>query len=289
MKSIKIKSRAKVNITLDVLNKRDDGYHDVKMIMQTIALSDDIYIERIRRGIYLKTNLPYLPTNEKNIAYKAAQLFFKSADIDNVGIRINIYKRIPVAAGLAGGSSNAAAVLIALNKMFKTEYSKEKLIKIGKELGADVPYCIIGGTVLAEGIGNIFTLLPLMPRSIIVLAKPNVRLSTAKVYQSLNCDKIQKRPNTGMVINAIYNQDKEMIAKEMYNVLEEKLANEHKVIGKIKRIMIEDGALGAIMSGSGPTVFGIFNNEIDAYKATKRLSKITRDVFVTHTIANSTF
>ncbi|NLY42779.1 MAG: 4-(cytidine 5'-diphospho)-2-C-methyl-D-erythritol kinase [Clostridiaceae bacterium] len=280
---MEIKSRAKVNITLDVVNKRDDGYHNIRMIMQTIDLYDVLYLEKIAHGIELKTNLPYLPVNKKNIAYKAARLFFDTLGIENEGIRINIKKNIPVSAGLAGGSTNAAAVLVAMNKMYGTGLKTEQLMEMGKKLGADVPYCILGGTALAEGIGDVLTPLPPIPNMLMVLAKPPVSVSTASVYKQLNINTIMARPDTEGVIHAIYNQDVKSIAKGMYNVLEEVTAKRHPVINTIKRIMLDSGALGAIMSGSGPTVFGVFEDKVSARKAVSRLEKVASDIFIVNT------
>jgi len=280
---MEIRARAKINITLDVLNKREDGYHNVKMIMQTINLYDTLYLEKKDKGISVKTNLPYLPVDSRNLAYKAAQLFFETVNMQNGGIKINIRKRIPVAAGLAGGSTDAAAVLIAMNKMYKAGLTTEQLMDIGRKLGADVPYCIIGGTVLAEGVGDVLTLLPPMPSAVVVLAKPPISVSTARIYQSLNVDSISCRPDTEGVIHAIYNKDLNGIAKGMYNVLETVTAKEHKIINRLKNIMLGNGALGSIMSGSGPTVYGIFEHEVTARKAVGKLKNITKDVFVVRT------
>lgn len=283
MNNMEIKARAKINITLDVLNKREDGYHNVKMIMQTVDLYDTLYLEKIDQGIEVKTNLRYLPVDEKNVAYKAAQLFFNTVNIKDTGIKINIHKKIPVAAGLAGGSTDAAAVLIAMNRMFNIGLSTEQLMEMGKQLGADVPYCIMGGTALAEGIGDILTLLPSMPTAIVVLAKPPISVSTAQVYGKLNVQNITTHPDTESVINAIYNQDIIGITKGMYNVLEAVTAKEHRIVNRIKNIMLGSGAYGSIMSGSGPTVFGIFGNEVSARKAVNKLKTIASDIFVVNT------
>lgn len=284
MNKMEIKARAKINLTLDVLNKRPDGYHDVKMIMQTVDLYDVLTLHPNSSGnITIKTNLPYLPVDEKNIAFKAARLFFEKTGLPNRGIHIRIHKNIPVAAGLAGGSTDAAAVLIAMNKMYQTALTTEQLMQMGRELGADVPYCIMGGTALAEGIGDILTRLPSMPVTTVVLAKPPISVSTAYVYGRLVIDNIVTRPDTEGVINAIYNQDVVGIAKRMHNVLEPITAKEHKIVNRIKNIMLGSGALGAIMSGSGPTVFGIFEHEISAQKAVSKLKTIVKDIFVVNT------
>ncbi len=283
MNKMELKARAKINLTLDILNKRADHYHNVKMIMQTVDLYDTLYLQKKNTGVEIETNLPYLPVDQRNLAYKAAKLFYEKTNIYGQGIKIKIEKKIPVSAGLAGGSTDAATVLLAMNKMYKTGLNTEELMELGRQLGADVPYCILGGTVLAEGIGDMLTLLPPMPESIIVLAKPPISVSTEYVYSCVDVDNILIHPDTEGVINAIYNQDVVGIAKRMYNVMEKITAKEHSIIYRIKNIMLGNGALGAIMSGSGPTVFGIFEHEISAQKAVSKLRTMTKDIFVVNT------
>ena len=283
MNKMEIKARAKINLTLDVLSKRPDGYHNVKMIMQTIDLYDTVYVRKGGSGIHVRTNLPYLPVDDKNIAFKAARLFLDTMGIVKDGVEINIQKKIPVAAGLAGGSTDAAAVLIAMNKMFNAGLHTEQLMKMGRQLGADVPYCIMGGTALAEGVGDILTLLPAMPTTIVVLAKPPISVSTEHIYSRLNVDHIVAHPDTEGAINAIYNQDIVGITRRMHNVLEAVTVKEHRIVNRIKNIMLGSGALGAIMSGSGPTVFGIFEHEVSAQKAVNKLRMIVKDIFVLNT------
>lgn len=283
MNKMEIKARAKINLTLDVLSKRPDGYHNVKMIMQTIDLYDTVYVRKGGSGIHVRTNLPYLPVDDKNIAFKAARLFLDTMGIVKDGVEINIQKKIPVAAGLAGGSTDAAAVLIAMNKMFNAGLHTEQLMKMGRQLGADVPYCIMGGTALAEGVGDILTLLPAMPTTIVVLAKPPISVSTEHIYSRLNVDHIVAHPDTEGAINAIYNQDIVGITRRMHNVLEAVTVKEHRIVNRIKNIMLGSGALGAIMSGSGPTVFGIFEHEVSAQKAVNKLRMIVKDIFVVNT------
>ncbi len=283
MNKMEIKARAKINLTLDVLSKRPDGYHNVKMIMQTIDLYDTVYVRKGGSGIHVRTNLPYLPVDDKNIAFKAARLFLDTMGIVKDGVEINIQKKIPVAAGLAGGSTDAAAVLIAMNKMFNAGLHTEQLMKMGRQLGADVPYCIMGGTALAEGVGDILTLLPAMPSTIVVLAKPPISVSTEHIYSRLNVDHIVAHPDTEGAINAIYNQDIVGITRRMHNVLEAVTVKEHRIVNRIKNIMLGSGALGAIMSGSGPTVFGIFEHEVSAQKAVNKLRMIVKDIFVVNT------
>ena len=284
MRKMEIKARAKINLTLDVLRKRPDGYHDVKMVMQTVDLYDVLTLQSNQNGrITVHTNLPYLPTGDKNIAYQAAQMFFEHTTITNKGLHIDISKNIPVAAGLAGGSTDAASVLIALNSMYEIGLSISELIKMGKQLGADVPYCIMGGTALAEGVGEVLTSLPPMPRAVVVLAKPPISVSTEQVYKQLDINKITNRPDTEGAINAIYNGDLMGLTKRMHNVLEAVTAKEHRIINRIKNIMLGSEALSAIMSGSGPTVLGIFEHEICAQKAVTKLRKIVKEVFVVNT------
>lgn len=288
MQQVFIKSRAKINITLDVVGKKPNGYHDLCMIMQTVNLYDMVSIRKMNAsGIKLTTNLPWLPNDEGNIAYQAAKLFKETYGME-AGVAITLNKRIPVSAGLAGGSSNAAAVLIGLNRLFGTRKSQEELMKLGVKLGADVPYCIRRGTALAEGIGDILTPLPPMPNCYVLLVKPAINVSTASVFKELDLGKINHHPPTNKVIEAIKNKDIHNIASNMANVLEIVTQNKYPVIKDIKEIMIGQGALGAIMSGSGPTVFGLYENKRQAYKAAHRIKLETnaRDVFVT-TIYNT--
>lgn len=287
MQQISIRSRAKINITLDVLGKRPDGYHEMCMIMQTVNLYDMVYVRKMHaQGIKIKTNLRWLPNDEKNIAYQAAQLFKERYGIET-GISIELNKRIPVAAGMAGGSSNAAAVLVAMRYLFareiKDEISNQDLMKLGVQLGADVPYCILRGTALAEGIGEILTPLPPMPHCYVLLAKPKISVSTPTVFKDFNLSDVVDHPPTDTVIEGIKQKDIHMIAKNMGNVLESVTIKRHPVIAKIKSLMLEYGALGAMMSGSGPTVFGLYSSKNQAYKTAHKLKleSLARDVFVT--------
>lgn len=283
MNQIILKARAKINLTLDVLNKRDDGYHNIEMIMQTINLYDLILIKKIKRcEIKLVTNLKWLSCDNKNLAYRAVEIMKKNFDIKD-GIFIELKKHIPVAAGLAGGSTDAAAVLVGMRILFGINVSTKELMSMGKELGADVPYCIMRGTALAEGIGDKLTRLPPCPKCYVVLAKPPISVSTPHIYNSIDTNIIDKRPNTKLVINAIKNNDLNTIAKNMYNVMETVTAKEYNVIYELKDFLLEKGALGAIMSGSGPTVFGLFNSNEKARQAYYRLKldKNIKDAFLT--------
>ncbi len=283
MHQISLKSRAKINITLDVIGKRPNGYHDLSMIMQTVSLYDIIYMRKMHaKGIKLTTNLSWLPNNEGNIVYQAAELFKQNCQIDT-GIFIDINKRIPVAAGLAGGSSNAAATLIGLNILFETGLDQKELMELGVRLGADVPYCILGGTALAEGIGEILTPLPPMPDCYVLIAKPKINVSTATVFKKLDISNIEKHPDNKKVIHAIKQADIDAIASNMCNVLETVTTKKHPIIKTIKEKMLNNGAKGAIMSGSGPTVFGIYHSKHQAQKTAYKLKLeyLVGDVFVT--------
>lgn len=285
MNSIILKGRAKINLTLDVVGKRENGYHDLEMIMQTVNLYDTIYIRKTKvPGIRLKANYSWLPTNEKNIAYRAAQLFFEESRIDG-GIAVEITKRIPVAAGLAGGSTDAAATLVGLNKLYETHYSKEKLMEMGLKLGADVPFCIARGTMLAEGIGEELTPLTPMPHTYVVLVKPPISVSTAVVYKNLDINCIKKHPETTTVIEALKEGNVQKIADHMSNVLEEVTIPMHPEIEAIKKAFMNQGAMGTMMSGSGSTVFGLFETKEAANKAAKyfKIHHNIREVYVTTT------
>lgn len=277
------RSYAKINLTLDVLEKREDGYHDISMIMQTVSLFDLIIIDKTESGIEISTNLRYLPCNEKNIAYKAADAFFKESGI-NGGVKIRIHKNIPVSAGLAGGSGNCAAALTAVNMLYGTPLSKDKLCAIGASLGADVPYCFDGSTQLAEGIGEILTPLPKMPDAYILLVKPNINVSTGTVYERIDSAPVINRPDTNAMIDALRAQSVAGIADNLCNVMEAVTEKMYPVIGGIKQKMILNGALGSVMSGSGPTVFGIFDDFEKAKASADSFSLQFRDVFLTRVL-----
>lgn len=271
MKSLAVKSYAKINITLDVLGKRPDGYHNLKMIMQTVSLHDVITLVPKCSGITLACNLDFLPTDENNLACKAASRFFEESGVPG-GVDIFISKRIPVAAGLAGGSGNAAAVLRGLNKIYGGVLSDERLHEIGLEIGSDVPYCLDGGTMLAEGRGEILTPLTPMKKTYFVLATPRMSVSTKKVFSKLNAETLTEHPDTTGAIRAIKDGDINGMAVRMYNVLE--TAFRHPVIQKLKSRMTDLGAVGTVMSGSGPTVIGVFKTE-EAAKTAERYFRKT--------------
>ncbi len=290
MNSIILKARAKINLTLDVVGKRENGYHDLEMIMQSINLYDTIFIRKAKTpGIRLRANYSWLPTNAKNIAYRAAEVFFAEAGITDYGISIEITKRIPVAAGLAGGSTDAAATLIGLNKLYETFYKQDKLMELGLKLGADVPFCIARGTMLAEGIGEELTPLTPPPNMHIVLAKPPISVSTANVYKSLKVDEIEKHPDNRSMIQALEDGDINKIASLMGNVQEDVTIPMYPIIAQYKQMFLEHGAVGSMMSGSGSTVFGIFDSKekaIEAYKHFK-VDLNVREVYMTKTYSPS--
>ena len=267
MNRISIKSYAKINMGLDVTGTLPNGYHTVKMIMQTISLYDSLYFEkRNNSDIILKTNLSYLPVNEKNIVYKAIKLFREKFNLSQ-GIFCQISKKIPVAAGMAGGSGNAAAALIAMDCLFDTGLSPKELSEIGILLGADVPFCLLGKTALSEGIGEILTPLPSPPKAKILIVKPAVSVSTAEIYSKLEIDANTSHPDIDACVNALKEGSLRNLCNNMQNILEDVTVKIHPCIAEIKREMLNLGSIGALMSGSGPTVFGIFDDETTAEKA----------------------
>lgn len=281
MNSIDLKSRAKINLSIDVLGKREDGYHIVEMIMQTIDLYDKLKITEIEENtILIKSNSVDIPLNEDNIMYKAAKLLKSGFSIEK-GVEISIEKNIPVAAGMAGGSSNGAAVLVGLNKLWNLGLSEEVLKEIGLKLGADVPFCITGGSALAQGIGEELTNIKGLPEDLnILVCKPDIFVSTKEVYQSLNMDKIKRRPQNENLIEALEKEDIKFISQNMTNVLEEVTSLKYTEIRQIEDIMIKNKSLGSMMSGSGPTVFGLFDNKDCAIKAKEELLEKYNQVYL---------
>lgn len=287
MRYVKVRAHGKINLALDVIRKREDGYHEVRMIMQTVGIYDRVeiqFIGKLNTGykIDIETNLKFLPVNENNLAYKAAALLMEEFKL-NYHIVIRIKKMIPVAAGMAGGSSDCAAVLKGINKMFGLGLSEEDLKSRGVSLGADIPYCIMGGTALSEGIGEILTPLPPMPECYIVLAKPYINVSTRFVYTNLRADELTYHPDVDGMIAAIKNNDFYGMAKRLGNVLETVTEKEYPIINDIKENMIKMGAVNSIMSGSGPTVFGLFDDVERAKYAYENLkaSDYCRQVYIT--------
>lgn len=284
MDKLELKALAKINLGLDVLGRRENGYHDVKMVMQTIHLYDGVILEKTKEpGIHLETNLSYLPVDENNIAYKAAKMLQEEFEIPE-GIRIQLKKYIPVAAGMAGGSTNAAAVLFGMNRMYHLGLTEQQLKDRGVKLGADVPYCIMRGTVLAEGIGEILTPLPPMPRCYVLIAKPGISVSTKTVYEKFDALQDVDHPDIDRLMLGLEQGDLEKVASSMGNVLEGVTIGLYPVIEKIKQVMKQEGALNAMMSGSGPTVFGIFEERKTAKRAYNMIKekKLARQIYVTN-------
>lgn len=285
---MKLRALAKINLGLDVTGKRPDGYHEVRMIMQSIQMFDQLEIEKSGEpGIRIETNLSFLPCNENNLVYRAADLLMKEFDIRS-GLDVKLTKFIPVAAGMAGGSSDAAAVLVGVNRMFGLGLSTRELMERGVKIGADVPYCIMRGTALAEGIGEKLTRLSPMPPCHVLIGKPGINVSTKFVYGNLDLKKVKTHPDIDAIRDAIERGDLQGVARNMGNVLELVTCPAYPVIEEIKELMMQEGALNAMMSGSGPTVFGLFDDQETAKKAYEKLrdSGLTRQTFLT-TVAAS--
>lgn len=284
MDKIQLKAYGKINLGLDVLRKREDGYHDLEMIMQTVGVYDDVIITKIpeERKITVKTDTMVLDNEKGNLAYMAAKLLMDEFDIEQ-GVEIILHKRIPIAGGMAGGSSDCAATLKGINEMFGLGLSRQELMERGVTLGADVPYCVMGGTALAEGIGEKLTPLPTPPQCHVIIAKPPVSVSTAFVYGNIRPAEIEKRPDTKGIIRAIEQKNLQDLSKLLYNVMEDVTIPEYPVIEEIKQQLLSDGALGAIMSGSGPTVFALFDCSEKAKKAFDNLrgSELVEQLYLT--------
>ena len=272
IKHLSLKAYGKINLGLDVLRRREDGYHEVRMVMQTVGLYDRIdLVRKDAPGIVVETNLHYLPANENNLAWKAASLLMEEFRVKE-GVQIRLRKFLPVAAGMAGGSSDAAAVLFGVNKMFGLGLTRCQLMERGVAIGADVPYCVLRGTALSEGIGEILTPLPPVPQCQVLIAKPGVSVSTRFVYEHLKADQLRpdQHPDIDGMLEAIRRGDLYGIAGCLGNALETVTIPAYPVIGQIKEQMMERGSIGCLMSGSGPTVFGLFSSPraaADAYEA----------------------
>ena len=274
MKELRLKARAKINLTLDVTGKREDGYHLLETIMQTVALYDGIYMKKLEKPeIKLKTNLYWLPTDERNLAWKAANLMRETFGIQE-GVFIEIDKRIPVAAGLAGGSTDCAAVLVGMNRLFDLHLSQKELETLAGKLGSDIPYCVRRGTVLCEGVGEIMTNVEhSCPRCYVVLAKLPVSVSTVSVYKGLKWDQVTEHPDTAEMLRAMEAGDVTKMGSLLCNVLETVTIQMHPEIQRIKERLVELGAEGALMSGSGPTVFALFKEKDAAKQAAEQVKK----------------
>lgn len=274
---------AKINIGLDVLRRRADGYHEVKMIMQTVDIYDELVLERRKEpGIELRMDNSELPSGSDNLICRAADLLFREKKITG-GVNISLTKRIPIAAGMAGGSADAAAALRGVNELFDMGYSLTELQALGVGLGADIPYCLAGGTMLSEGIGEILTPLPAPPAAHLVIAKPDINVSTAFVYGNLHADSLAWHPDIDGMIAALQKGDLDGITGRLGNVLETVTVKAHPVIEQIKELLRKQGAENALMSGSGPTVFGIFKEKETAARAAEAVERgqLVKQIFVT--------
>jgi 4-diphosphocytidyl-2-C-methyl-D-erythritol kinase len=281
MKEIIIKSYGKINLALDILYKRSDNYHEIKSVMQRIDIFDRLIFKEQEEGITIEVDNPDVPVDEQNIVYKVYKAL-KPLSQYKKGIYINIEKNIPVAAGLAGGSSNGAITLKVLNDLWDLNLSQEKLMEIGAKIGADIPFCLMGGTALAEGIGEKLTPLTPIVDKWILLCNPGIKVSTSYAYSLIDTSK--ESYNLDALINSIEKDDINGISKNLRNKMEEPIIREYPIIQEIKDIMDDCGSLGSLMSGSGPTVFGIFDNKEELEFAYKRLLKLTRQVYITKTI-----
>lgn len=278
MKALTIKAPAKINLSLDVTGRRSDGYHYVKMVMQAVSLCDEIEIEK-SADIEVSTNLKFIPNDSRNLAYRAAQAFFDETKISG-GAKISIVKNIPVGAGLGGGSTDAAGVIMGLNKLYGAGLSLLAMQKIGERLGADVPFFFTGGTCLAQGLGEAVTPVECALRCFAVIVKPSFSISTKWVYQNLDLNEITSRPDTDKLLAAIKSGDVPLMASLMENVLEGVTAERYALIQRIKKRLVEEGALGSLMSGSGSSVFGIFETEKAAQRCAAIAKKRYKGVFI---------
>ena len=283
---MEIQAFAKLNLTLDILGKREDGYHNLRMVMQSITLADTLTLEENQgEGLRVSANLRFLPTGEKNLAAAAALRFWEALGREPEDLDIRIEKRIPVCAGMAGGSSDAAAVLRALNQRAGEPFSPKELARLGERVGSDVPYCVLGGTALAEGRGEVLTPLPPLPRCWVVACKPDFPISTPELFAQADRVKLRRRPDTAGLVAALEAGDLGGVARRMYNVFEDVLpARLYTRVAEIKNILIQCGALGANMSGSGPTAFGLFDRLEAAQEARACLAQRYRDTFLCETV-----
>ena len=276
------KAYAKINLGLDVIGRLENGYHEVKMVMQTVGIYDVLTLTKIPQGIIVTTDSGELPTDDNNLIYKAARLMIEKYHIQE-GVSVHLEKNIPIAAGMAGGSTDAAGTFLGMNELFAIGATVQELQELGVKVGADVPYCIMGGTALAEGIGEKLSPLPTPPECILLIAKPDINVSTKYVYEHLDAEGVEKHPDIDGMTEALARKDLQGIVERLGNVLENVTVKKHPIIAEIKKCMVEHGAIGSLMSGSGPTVFGIFDKKEDAEKAMKYIKdkELAKQVFVT--------
>ena len=282
MDCLRYKAMAKINLGLDVLRRRPDGYHEVKMVMQTVGIYDVNTMEKLAEDVIrVSTDKEELPSDESNLIYKAAKLMKNTFGISG-GVAVKLEKNIPIAAGMAGGSTDAAATIAGMNELFALGLTLEEMQKVSVKIGADVPYCLMGGTALSEGIGEILTALPKVPDAYLVIAKPDINVSTKFVYENLKADELKYHPDINGMIEALKQGDLKGITDRLGNVLETVTVPAYPVIREIKEIMLAAGAEGALMSGSGPTVFGIFTEEEQARHAAELIGGVAKQIFVTN-------
>ena len=285
---MRLRAMAKINLGLDVIRKREDGYHEVRMIMQTVRMYDTLEIRKKQApGISLRSNLPYVPSDERNLVYKAAKILMDEFHVEE-GLSMKLTKSIPVAAGMAGGSSDAAAAFVGVNRLFRLGLSQEELMKRAVQVGADVPYCVMRGTALAEGIGEKLSALPPMVKCPVLIAKPSISVSTKFVYQNLKLDEQTNHPDIDALMKDIREKDFDGVCAHMGNVLESVTIPNYPVIAEIKQQMMRSGAKASMMSGSGPTVFGLFEDGETAKRALREMKRsgLAKQVYLT-TIYNN--
>ena len=284
---ITIQANAKINLTLDILGKRPDGYHEVAMVMQSVGLFDTVRLEKTAGGIELLLDVPGLEADARNLAWRAAQLMLDTYDIQG-GVRIELTKRIPIAAGLAGGSADAAAVLRGMNELYALELPEAELCHLGEQLGSDIPFCILGGTMLATGRGEILKRLPDLPACYVVLAKPPISVSTAWAYQHYDAEGAKQHPENEKIQQEIAAGSLKGVSTLLCNVLESVTIKKYDEISRYKKLMLEHGAMASMMSGSGPTVFALADSESQAAKIAGIMQQATKAaVFVAKTVSRN--
>lgn len=283
MDFLKLDARAKINLGLDVLRRRDDGYHEVKMVMQTVGIRDRLEFRKLPENVIrMETDRRGLPVNEHNLVYRAVRLMKETFGIQE-GVFVRLQKNIPIAAGMAGGSTDAAAAIHGMDRLFDLKLTLEEKQKLGVKIGADVPYCLMGGTALSEGIGEILTALPAVPCAHLVIAKPAISVSTKFVYENLHANSLTKHPDIDGMVFSIQKGDLAGITSRMENVLETVTIKHYPIIAEMKAFLKEQGAMNALMSGSGPTVFGVFEKEETARRAYEAMRQkgFTKQLFLT--------
>lgn len=278
-----LKAYGKINISLDVVGKREDGYHLLRMLMQTVDIYDELTFKKCEEGIHISCNKDFVPTDKRNLVYKAIELFSNTYNIKG-GVKVHIVKNIPVEAGMAGGSTDAAAALRAMRDLYKPEVTDKELMTLGVKIGADVPYCILGGTALCEGIGEVITQLKPFNDKILVVVKPNFGVSTIEVYKAFALKEVKVHPDTEGLIEAMEKDNLSYVGNNMKNLLETVTIKKHNEIQEIKDFMIKEGSVGSMMSGSGPTVFGFFEDMLTAQRCYEKLKESYKEVFITRTI-----